>query len=528
MLTRRPHIRLRNQRGMVLPLALGILAVLSIMVVTVITYSSSNSRHAASSKSRITAFNLAESGINNAASILNDPANNSKLLDPTLLPSRTTEYEIDSQHKGKVVWSGSFNPETNEWTLTSTGYYRNPTATNDIKRTLTATVVVVPLYTVALDNPVWDWIYSTRTGTTCDQQLNNNVDGSSRLYISGNLCIGNNAVVQQTTLIVKNDLWLANGNTAVGTTSKRVEVYVGHSCAWQGYNSPLWATPCNGDQDQRRIYSHLPNSTDVGVTGPSTPNVTPPTANWVQWYPAARPGPAQTCTAQSGTPPVFDTNYPSKDNSVPGTFEIGSATGWECRVGPPYSDECLSANRPPDLTCPTGYIRWEPPTTHPTRPGMLTVMGTIYIDGDIKLNNNLVNGYRGIGTIYLSGTFYLDGMLCGEVNGPRTDCDFPHWDPNNNMLTIVAEGSGSHDGIVPVGQSIFIQNNGRFQGSLFAKNGLQFGNVAESDGPMVASFLVFGNNVVNDSFPHIGLVGAGMPGNTLVLATVNAPKNFTG
>ena len=88
---------------------------------------------------------------------------------------------------------------------------------------------------------MWDWIYATRTGTDCDQQLNNNVNGTSRLYVVGNLCIGNNAVVQQSALAVRKDLWLANGNTAVGSSSSRVETYVGLRCSWQGYTTPVWA-----------------------------------------------------------------------------------------------------------------------------------------------------------------------------------------------------------------------------------------------------------------------------------------------
>lgn len=506
---------------MVLPIALGLLTVLSIMVVTIVNYSSSNQRHASYSKTRITAFNLAESGINNAVAILNQPANDA--LNPNLLPLRTTEYP---EQKGRVEWSGSFNATSNVWTLKSTGFYRNPNGPGsaEVKRTLRAVVVVVPAYAQALSTPVWDWIYATRTGTACDQQLNNNVNGTSRLYVVGNLCIGNNAVVQQSALAVRQDLWLANGNTAVGSSTNRVETYVGLRCSWQGYTTPIWADPCSGNQDNRKIYSKFADGS-VGVSN-SVPNVEPPVADWNQWYPAARPGPAQSCTSSAGTPPVFDTNYPLRDNSVPGNFEISKSTAWECRVGPPFQTGCLSPTRPPDLVCPTGYMKWEPPTQ--TTPGKFTVLGTMYIDGDMKLTNRQVNLYQGIGTIYLTGSFYLDGALCGAVNAALSDCDFPSWDPNTHMLTFVGEGSNAHDGIVPEGRSIYLVNGARFQGALFAKNGLEMGNVAKSDGPMVGAYLIFGNNVTNDTFPHISLVGTGMPGNAAVLSQVNPPQNFTG
>ena len=51
------------------------------------------------------------------------------------------------------------------------------------------------------------------------------------------------------------------------------------------------------------------------------------------------------------------------------------------------------------------------------------------------------------------------------------------------------------------------------------------GNVAKSDGPMVGAYLIFGNNVTNDTFPHISIVGSGMPGNQGVhLAGEPAPE----
>jgi hypothetical protein len=152
----------------------------------------------------------------------------------------------------------------------------------------------------------------------------------------------------------------------------------------------------------------------------------------------------------------------------------------------------------------------------------------MYIDGDLKLSNRNVNLYQGMGTIYLSGSFYLDGALCGAVNAALSDCDFPNWNPNTTMLTVVGEGTNSHDAIVPEGRSIYLVNNARFQGALFAKNGLELGNNAKSDGPMVGAYLIFGNNVTNDTFPHISIVGSGMPGNDAVLSQVNPPQNFTG
>src|SRR5215210_3355346 len=125
--------RLREERGMALVMAFGI------MIVTIIDYTASNTRNAGYSKSKTTAFTLAEAGINNAVSVLNNPSNNS--LDPNILASQTSSIE-----GGSVTWSGTFDRAAAAWALTSTGSIKNPTGpkAGNVTRTLTAKVVVVP------------------------------------------------------------------------------------------------------------------------------------------------------------------------------------------------------------------------------------------------------------------------------------------------------------------------------------------------------------------------------------------------
>src|SRR2546421_9527174 len=67
---RRLRGRLGEERGFALVIALAVTVVFSMTVVTVIESAASNSRTADRSKGRISAYSLAEAGINNAASIL--------------------------------------------------------------------------------------------------------------------------------------------------------------------------------------------------------------------------------------------------------------------------------------------------------------------------------------------------------------------------------------------------------------------------------------------------------------------------
>src|SRR3954447_3583157 len=67
---RRLRNRLADERGFALVIALAVTVVFSMTVVTVIESASSNSRTADRSKGRVSAYTLAEAGINHAASIL--------------------------------------------------------------------------------------------------------------------------------------------------------------------------------------------------------------------------------------------------------------------------------------------------------------------------------------------------------------------------------------------------------------------------------------------------------------------------
>jgi Tfp pilus assembly protein PilX len=512
------RVRLLDEGGMALVMAIGITTVLAIAGTAAMTYSTSSSTQSAQSRSRANTFSLAEAGINNSMAVLMLPTNDA--LDPDTLPKCTTNetkygtvgsiptaqstWRHDSYGSGSVDWCGTLNRSQAQWFLTSIGLMKNPGGKGNVSRMLQATVSVTPTNTQPLNNPAWNYIYARATGSTCDVDLANNLSGSSQFYVAGNLCLSNNVSITSTSLIVRGNLDLGN-NAQVGAStsmSTRVETYVGGNCR---YGGGTWATPCTGNQDSRKIYSKRdPPSYVVGVNN-AAPVIPEPAADFSSWYEHAIPGPSQSCTTSSGTPPTFDTNYPTRDNSVSTVFELTPASSYTCRVGPAGS--------------PSGEISWNASTK------VLTVTGTIYIDGSAKISNSSLNQYNGQATIYLSGTFLISNSskLCGGVSG--SDCDFANWDPNLRMLTIVADGNGGQAG---AGNSILMDNNGQFQGGLFGTSAIDFRNNSRSDGPIVGSTVKFNNNVQNDQFPTITTVPVGMPGNPKVYAQPNPPQMFTG
>ena len=58
-------------------------------------------------------------------------------------------------------------------------------------------------------------------------------------------------------------------------------------------------------------------------------------------------------------------------------------------------------------------------------------------------------------------------------------------------------------------------------------NAIEFGNNSYSDGPVVGSTLIFGNNVTTNSFPNIDFVPSGDPGNSPVFGHPNPPTGFS-
>ena len=496
-------LRLQRQDGIALIVALGVLVVLSIVGTTALAYSSSNSRSADRSTADELAFSLSEAALNNAMAVLtNRPANNP--LDPDTLPSSEATAGSAAYERGTAKWWGVLDRNAAVWTITGVGLYRGPSGrgVEDVRRKLTARVPVVPVYTQTTEEHVaWNWLYARRTGNTCDITLNNAISGSARFYVAGNLCLSNAVNIANGPLIVRGNLDLAHKDASVGAATSmdtRVETYVGGNCK---YHNGTWAVPCTGNQDARKIFSKRdPPSFGEGVNN-DAPFVPEPVANFGLWYENAIPGPSQSCTTVSGTPPVFDTNYPLRDNTAP-LFDLTPAASYTCRVGPASN--------------PSGELSWDALTR------VLTIRGTVYIDGSVRSANSQVNSYNGQGALYLSGTFTLDAdtKLCGSVSG--ADCDFASWNPNTRMLTIAANGSDAS------GYGVVVNARSSFQGALYATSNVYLNNRVKVDGPVVGNTLVINNDVNADAFPTINTVPVGMPGEETIFAQPNPPELFSG
>ena len=494
---RKPHLlthlaahlrrRLAGEDGIALVLTFGVMLVLGISTTGALAYATQNQGSAARSKVDSAVLSVAEAGINNAMSVLSNPANDA--TNPNLLPSRTDTYD-----SGSVTWWGTYDAPTSTWTITATGEMRNPTGVSaaPVRRRISAHASVISgaAATSALQNPSWNYTVATRTGNACDETLNTSVIAGAPLFTVGNLCLGALSRVTASPLEVGGVLTVAADATVGVLATPLTRADVGGGCS-----------------------GHLCSSADrvFASTITQTPaSMTPPVADWDYWYANAEPGPKHPCEQAIGSYPAFDNNG-LRDKSITTAFSLTPLASYTCRTGP--------------IGAPTGELSWNVTTR------VLTITGTIFIDGQTKIDNGQVDTYRGQGVLYTSGSFVvLNGSkMCAVV--ALTDCDFTAnaWNPNVNLFTVATNGSGG-TGVFP-GNGVQLGCLDRFQGALFATNSVQFlagAAGAKHQGPIIASSITFAAAAELKPFTTLSSVPRGMPGQSASTRHVGAPTDFTG
>lgn len=483
----------REEGGFALAFAMLALIVTSVMLVSVVEYTSSNARSTTRGGADQKAYSLAEAAINNAMAVLANPANNA--LSGSTMPGSEADAEsvtwnfTSLYESGRATWWGTFDVPTSTWTLYGLGEVANPVpGQSALRRQLSATSLVVANYSQPLNATAWNYIYSMKTGDPdgCDQELVNSTIVQAPLYVMGNLCLQNTSTIQKGTdavdVVVKGKVTLSGSSNYIGTSANKVDsVQVANGCKLGGN---ALHSPC-GSADNV-------NATSVSTTPPSAD---PASADFDYWYNNATLGPKAPCTSSTGTPPTFDTNT-VRDGNV-ASFQLTPAASYTCSRG-------------------SGHINWDATTR------VLDVEGAIYIDGPITINNNLVNTYVGHGTIYTTKSFTISqsSELCVKLASGH--CDFSGaWNPNENLIIFVADGMG-------LTSSILVQNSAQIQAGLYGTTKVEFENSAKAEGPVVAGEVRFENSSQIKSFPPLDTVPAGTPGNPNIYAEPQKPQNFSG
>jgi len=132
--------RWRDERGIALIMALGIMTVLGISAASVAYYTSAQSRTAERNENSQDAYSLAEAGMNAALAVLNQSIN---ARTATALPSCSGTLVSMTLEGGTAKYCGDLNTTTYVWTIGAEGIAPNPTGGSAITKWLHRTVSVV-------------------------------------------------------------------------------------------------------------------------------------------------------------------------------------------------------------------------------------------------------------------------------------------------------------------------------------------------------------------------------------------------
>jgi Tfp pilus assembly protein PilX len=527
--------RLRDESGIALVMALMVMFVLTIVTTSVIFYTTSNQHSSQLSLTRDGSYRLAEAGINNAMSVLGSPPDiatgiGNNALDPNVFCgiagknyTSTNPCTIrDDYSNGYVIWKGVLSPGTATWLITSTGYVLNTNVNGGTAystRTLTVSVAVHPTLTQPLNTPVWNYIYATKPASTpastCDESLTQSVTVSSPFYVEGNLCLFNTSSITRGPLVVKGRVTFTNVSKNFAGTSS---VPLSDAHILNGCTASTTHTPCQNNGVDNVYATVLDGSLPAGLT--------PPVPNWDNWYLNSSPGPYFPCQTISGQAPLSPLTFDSPvDANVTDTDaqKLAYSTGAQ-------GNNLATQNLTPgfDYRCQTasGELSWNNTTK------VLTIKGTIYIDGSVYIQNGAVNLYTGQGVIYLGGTLFVkNSSLCGAIyNGAcdmRTYQASPAqgWDPNSNLVCFVARGSGTGGLVSPGDSAQFV--SATLQGAVYAAGNIDIGTTSNVDGPLVGYQVIIGQSVTT-SFPAITIVPQGMPSNPTAYAQIDPPSGYSG
>jgi Tfp pilus assembly protein PilX len=512
-------VRARDERGMALVMAIGVSFVLAVLGATVIVYTTSNEKDANRVNARTKAYQIAQAGVDSAASQLGALASSdANLYSATFFSSKPAADRTTTIDNGTVTWNGVLNNDSPvsipkyRWRITSTATVPNPAGGAAISKTITADIKLNPEYWQTPNTDVWKYIYSRANDNdpnTCDQTIQNNPAITSSFYVNGDLCLDNSSNIYgpstgepDVEIVVHGRSYLNHPSTSIGTSARPVtKVWSTLGCK---YRTQAVGTPCTS------IDKVWPDSYSPTDTTHPIPVVVAPTALYSDWYHLASPGPANSCGGGSfGPVPAFetpgqysvlDTTSLNADRSV-GTQDLAPASSYACNTR-------------------TGWIRWDFPTK------TLTIFGTIYIDGNVDFSSDGVINYNGPGAIYTTGSVRIrQTILCAQVNSAGDGCDSAWTNSDSDVLVFVTKGTGTP---ALSGAGVTFEQSAAFQGALYSAGNMTFENNTWVQGPMIAEREIINNSMFFHYIPTLVNVPFGAPGTTSWRYTLGPAQHYIG
>lgn len=430
--------RLDDERGLALPMALGVIMVLSLMTAGIFTYVTMNQGAAKRATADQKAFGLAESGLSYAFSKLENAPN---AYDANSVPSTTVTLP-----GGTVTYVGTLSGTT--WTLTGSGTVPNPSGPGAAPVTRTVSSQATVSTTTGPDLRPWNYLFIDQPAGCIT--MGNSVTLDMAMYVRGDLCLENNSQIDSPAVHLLGNLYVEN-EAQIGSAADPIQEFAATG-ACHYMSAPVACGPAS------HVYA--------SQIAANPPTISKPTADLSGWYANALLGPRSNCSTGS-FPGGFD-NDASLNVSL-GEVDLTPASAYDCRKLDGAGNT-------------VARLAWQPGS-----PGTLTIQGTIYFDGDLTWRNLNLIQYDGRATIYASGQVRIANRadLCGVPACDET------WDPDVDLLVFVAgsllaEGSSSLGGDVG--------NHVNFQGAMYVVNDFEMDNNTSIWGPVITRSATISNS----------------------------------
>ena len=230
------------------------------------------------------------------------------------------------------------------------------------------------------------------------------------------------------------------------------------------------------------------------------------------WWQNAKPGPKHPCTEPGNT---FPNGF---DNDSASTTAPNNSIGGSAEITPMNSSYTCQVKENGVLV---GEISWNN-ATH-----VLKVFGTIYIDGDMRFDDNgQIVHYQGRAIIYASDDIEFDERVCAGGSG-LTNCaasvaTMSAWTPSTDLLTILAGNKDTNQPVLENGPPVVYQQNaefdhstqgnntsqgddpaqpGAFQGIVYAKGNCQIHEFFKISGPVICNQIQINDGIEQGVFP---------------------------
>ena len=495
-MTKRRHLP-RDERGIALVLAIGIMTVLSISLVAIVSYTSANARSADRSEADQVAFTVAEGGVNQGIAVL---ASSAAPFSDSALPSSSSPQTVTLEGGTAQYWGSRGN---NVWTITARSTVRNPSGGTEVQRTVSQQVEV---QTTVADNPAWRYLYADGPGGVCDSggtggsmNLTSSVSLRQPVYVRGNLCMSSSAnmLAAASPVNVTGGIQLTSfsyigcySTSTCPSAQRLAQVHVAGGC--RRGTSGSYSALCRGNP--HRVWA-ASGSSDTTIPAVSKPPLDLPAR-----FAEAKPGPKHACTSSSGSVPAFDSGTVAAnvlDRSA-ATVDLMPAASYDCQVI--------------ENGTVVGRLQWQTGT-----PGTLTIVGYAFVDGNIVLDGATTGVVSGRGTVYASGTISFDGsrQLCGLWDSSAGMCDWTNWDADGDHLALVA-GSCEIFNVDATCRTQYpygftVTSSTRFQGSAYAVTDFQQTSSTRTQGPVIARRIDI-SSAATSIVPAYDILPPGAPG----------------